>query len=97
MVPGWQEQPRGEQRVGRLASDCRVDVGSGFCLLAGRPLVRVAQTWEFAGPGGKLTDTRSKDLVGTVQTMLPTSPGSWARHFTSLTPCFFSPRRFELF
>lgn len=65
---GWREP----------ASDCGVGLGSGFSVVAGCPPVHVAHMWGFAGPGenwGKLTDRRSEDTVGTVQTMLQLAQG----------------------
>lgn len=68
----------GSQGWGEMASDCAVELGSGFSVVAGRPPVRVAQMWGFAAPGenwGKLTDRRPKDTVATVQMMLQLAQG----------------------
>ena len=97
----WSWVGRNSRVASRGEGGRRLTVGSSLALCS--VYLRGAHwfVWHRRGSllvqGGKLTDTRSKDLVGTVQTMLPTSPGSWARHFTSRTPCFFSPWRFELF
>lgn len=86
--PFCQGEACGQREAGSLSNDIELLIRAASCNWHQSPSLAQAQRdpGRFAGPRGKPTDARSRDLVGAVQTMLPTSWGCLARHVPSLSP-----------